>query len=212
MTRRPPSERGPHAARRGRPATGARTAEVEAGPAPAAAGRRSRGRPAERPPAPPVVRVLAMLLAFAAMVAFAVVLARLTLETSTASEPLTHNNLRPGASIREYLEQPAFVDTVRQLGGNILLGVPFGVLLPVLAPRARGLLRVVVLTAVVMVVVEVAQGTVITGRAFDIDDVILNAGGALLGSLLLGRRLGRAVHPRRRHFWHRLTRRGRRAA
>ncbi|QGV82381.1 VanZ family protein [Streptomyces ficellus] len=148
-----------------------------------------------------------MLLAFVAMVGFAVVLARLTLEPSAASESLTHSNLRPGDSIRDYLSQPAFRDTVKQLGGNIVLGIPFGVLLPVLVPRARGLLRVAVVTALVMLSVELVQGALITGRAFDIDDVLLNTTGALLGYLLIGRRLGRAVHPRRSHWWHRFTRR-----
>ncbi|MER7112562.1 VanZ family protein [Streptomyces sp. NPDC000229] len=159
----------------------------------------------DRRGAPRWGRVAAMLLAFAGMVAFAVVLARLTLEPSAASEPLTHSNLRPGDSIRDYLAQPALRDTVKQLGGNILLGVPFGVLLPVLVPRARGLLRVAAVTALVMLLVELVQGALITGRAFDIDDVLLNTSGALLGYLLIGRRLGRAVHPRRRHWWHRFT-------
>lgn len=149
-----------------------------------------------------------MLVAFAAMVAFGVVLTRLTLEPSAASEALTHSNFKPGDSIRDYLAQPAFRDTVKQIGGNILLGVPFGMLLPVLLPRTRGLVRVAVATAVTMVLVELAQGAFVTGRTFDIDDVILNTTGALLGYLLLGRRLGRAVHPRRRHWWHRYTRRG----
>ncbi|MGA5170530.1 MULTISPECIES: VanZ family protein [Streptomyces] len=159
----------------------------------------------DRRGAPRWGRAAAMLLAFAGMVAFAVVLARLTLEPSAASESLTHSNLRPGDSIRDYLGQPAFRDTVKQLGGNILLGVPFGVLLPVLVPRARGLLRVAVVTALVMLLVELVQGALITGRAFDIDDVLLNTTGALLGYLLIGRRLGRAVHPRRHHWWHRFT-------
>ncbi|MFC5801707.1 VanZ family protein [Streptomyces formicae] len=153
-------------------------------------------------PMTPVLRAAAMLLAFIATAAFSVVLARLTLEPSAASEPLTHSNLRPGDSIRDYLAQPAFRDTVKQLGGNLLLGVPFGVLLPVLLPRTRGLLRVVLVTGVVMTLVELVQGSLVTGRAFDIDDVILNTTGALLGYLVLGRRLGRAVHPRRRHWWH----------
>ncbi|MEV6400621.1 VanZ family protein [Streptomyces sp. NPDC051907] len=161
-----------------------------------------------RPAAPltPFLRVLAMAAAFAATVAFSVVLARLTLEPSAASEALTHSNLRPGDSIRAYLEQPAFLDTVKQLGGNLVMGVPFGVLLPVLVPQTRGLLRVAVATAVVMTLVELVQGSLITGRAFDVDDVILNTTGALLGYLVLGRRLGRAVHPRRSHWWHRWTR------
>ena len=85
---------------------------------------------------------------------------------------------------------------MKQIGGNILLGVPFGILVPVVAPAARGLLRVLLLTASVMLLVEFAQGALVTGRAFDIDDVILNTTGALIGYLLLGRRMSRAVHAR----------------
>ncbi|MEW1930214.1 VanZ family protein [Streptomyces sp. NPDC088360] len=166
----------------------------------------ARGAPGT-PPLSRWARAVAMLLAFAGTVAFAVMLARLTLEPSVASEPLTHSNLRPGDSIRDYLAQPAFRDTVKQLGGNIVLGLPFGMLLPVLVPRARGLLRVIAATALVMLLVELAQGFLVTGRAFDIDDVLLNTTGAVLGYLLIGRRLGRAVHPRRRHWWHRFTKR-----
>ncbi|MER5379873.1 VanZ family protein [Streptomyces sp. NPDC002688] len=143
-------------------------------------------------------RLLAMLIAFAAMVAFAVALARLTLEPSPASTALIHDNLHPGRSLRAYLDQPELRDAVKQIGGNLLLGVPFGVLLPVVAPKTRGILRVLALTAAVMLLVELVQGALITGRSFDIDDVILNTTGALVGYLLLGRRFGRAVHPRKR--------------
>ncbi len=51
-------------------------------------------------------RAFAVLLAFAAMVLFAALLSRATLQPSQAAESLTHTNLRPGASIRDYLEQP----------------------------------------------------------------------------------------------------------
>ncbi|MEU6063801.1 VanZ family protein [Streptomyces sp. NPDC047082] len=149
---------------------------------------------------PTPLRLLAMVCAFAFMVAFAVVLARLTLEPSPASVPLTHTNLHPGRSLKAYLDQPGLRDAVKQIGGNLLLGVPFGVLVPVLAPRARGLLQILLLTTIVMLLVELAQGALVTGRAFDIDDVILNTVGALGGYLLLGRRLGRSVHARvRKH-------------
>lgn len=158
-------------------------------------GRRRQATPRDGRPLPFPLRLLAMLLAFAAMVAFAAVLARLTLQPSPASEALTHSNLHPGRSLEAYLNQPALRDAVKQIGGNIVLGVPFGVLLPMLAPGTRGILRVPLLTALVMLLVELVQGAVITGRAFDIDDVILNTAGALLGYVLLGRRLGRAVHP-----------------
>ncbi|MFB7374036.1 VanZ family protein [Streptomyces sp. NPDC056222] len=149
----------------------------------------------------PWIRVGVTVLALAAMVAFGVVLARLTLQPSPASEALTHVNLRPGNSIRAYLGQPAFRDTVKQLGGNVLLGVPFGLLLPVVSPRSRGFVRIALLTVATMLLVELIQGALITGRAFDIDDVLLNTAGALLGYALVGRRLGRAVYPRQRRRW-----------
>ncbi|MER8016835.1 VanZ family protein [Streptomyces griseoluteus] len=152
---------------------------------------------AERRPLPLPIRLPIMLLAFVFMVAFAIALAKVTLEPSPASEALTHSNLRPGNSLKAYFDYGTVRDTLKQIGGNVLLGVPFGVLVPVLAPRARGVLQVLFLTALVMLMVELTQGALITGRAFDIDDVILNTTGALLGWLLLGRRLGRAVHARR---------------
>ncbi|WP_374227714.1 VanZ family protein [Streptomyces sp. CJ_13] len=160
-----------------------------------------------RGPVSPVVRALAMVAAFAGTVLFSLALARLTLEPSAASVDLVHSNVRPGHSIDAYLHGTSTTEAVRQLGGNLLLGLPFGVLLPVLLPPARGLVRVAVVTLCLMTLVELIQGALVTGRVFDIDDVILNTAGALLGYLLIGRRLGRAVHPRRHHWWHRWTRR-----
>lgn len=193
---RTPRARAPKEAK-GRAPKGTRTAkEAPAVPRTPVLQRRSLG--------PTLARAAVMALALVGMVAFAVALAKVTLVPSPASVHLIHTNLRPGASIRAYLDQPALRDTVKQIGGNILLGVPFGILLPMLFPNARGLVRVLLLTALVMVMVETAQGLIVEGRAFDIDDVILNTTGALLGYLLLGRRLGRALHPRRTHWWHRL--------
>lgn len=167
---------------------------ADAKPTSGRAERSGRSARRGRRPLPFLLRLLAMLFAFAFMVAFAVVLARLTLEPSPASAPLTHTNMRPGSSLRAYLDQPELRDAVKQIGGNLVLGIPFGILVPVLAPRTRGILRVLLLTAVVMLTVEFAQGALVTGRAFDVDDVILNTTGALIGYLLLGRRLSRAVH------------------
>ncbi|MEU9297641.1 VanZ family protein [Streptomyces sp. NPDC048266] len=164
----------------------------------------AQGRSGEEPRRPGpgrVVRALVALVALVGMVVFAIVLAGLTLNESPASVSLTHSNLTPGRSIRAYLEQPAFVETVKQLGGNVALGVPFGILLPLLSRRTRGMVRVGLLTVGTMLIVELIQGALITGRAFDIDDVLLNTSGALLGYLIIGRRMGRAVHPRTRPRW-----------
>lgn len=180
------------------------------------AGGTSRRRPARRPRVasqPPLLqrrtlgpvfaRVAVLVVAFVAMVGFAVALAKVTLVPSPGSDALVHTNLRPGATIRAYLDQPQVRDSAKQIGGNVVLGVPFGVLLPALFPRIRGALRTVLVTAVVMTLVETAQGALVEGRAFDIDDVLLNTFGALLGYVLIGRRLGHALHPPRARWWHR---------
>ncbi|MFE5301346.1 VanZ family protein [Streptomyces sp. NPDC056632] len=182
-----------------KPVSGRRIAGEPAAAEPTVAESRRRGP--DRPGPGRVVRVLVALFGLAGMVAFAAVLAKLTLGESPASVPLTHNNLTPGRSIQAYLQQPAFVETVKQLGGNVALGVPFGLLLPLLSRKTRGFVRVALVTVCTMLLVELVQGALVTGRAFDIDDVLLNTTGALLGYLLVGRRLGRAVHPRTRRRW-----------
>ncbi|MFD5031544.1 VanZ family protein [Streptomyces sp. NPDC058405] len=141
-----------------------------------------------------LLRVIITVVAFAALVAFSAVLAELTLTPSPASAEIAGSNLQPGRSLRQYAEDYTFLAACKQIGGNLLMGVPFGLILPVLVPRRARMVRVVALTAVVMVLVELAQGSIVEGRAFDVDDVIMNTSGALIGYLLLGRRIGRRFH------------------
>ncbi|MEU0690662.1 VanZ family protein [Streptomyces uncialis] len=141
-----------------------------------------------------MLRVLVASAAFLGLVAFAAVLARLTLTPSPASESIAGANLRPGHSLRQYAEDYTFLAACKQLGGNLLLGAPFGLLLPLLVPRRLRMLRMVLLTAVVMSLVELVQGAIVPGRAFDVDDVILNTSGAFFAYLLLGRRVARRYH------------------
>lgn len=152
--------------------------------------RRARARPRGRV----LLRVLVATAAFLGLVAFAAVLARLTLTPSPASESIAGANLRPGHSLRQYAEDYTFLAACKQLGGNLLLGAPFGLLLPLLVPRRLRMLRMVLLTAAVMSLVELVQGAIVPGRAFDVDDVILNTSGAFLAYLLLGRRVSRRYH------------------
>ncbi|MET8326578.1 VanZ family protein [Streptomyces sp. NPDC005181] len=132
--------------------------------------------------------------AVVALIAFSFALAKVTLTPSPASEDLVRANLRPGRSLRQYAEDYTFLAACKQAGGNLLLGVPFGILLPILVPRRLRMLRMVMLTGTVMVVIELVQGALVAGRAFDIDDVILNTSGALLGYLLVGRRISHRYH------------------
>lgn len=141
-----------------------------------------------------LLQAVILVTAFLAMVGFSVVLAKVTLTPSPASQDLVTSNLRPGRSLRQYAEDYTFLAACKQAGGNLVLGMPFGVLLPVLVPRRLRMIRMVVLTVLVIVVVELVQGALVQGRAFDVDDVILNTAGALLAYLLLGRRLSHRYH------------------
>ncbi|MGW0937017.1 VanZ family protein [Streptomyces sp. NPDC002666] len=141
-----------------------------------------------------LLQVAILVAVLLAMVGFSVVLAKVTLTPSPASQDLVTSNLRPGRSLRQYAEDYTFLAACKQAGGNIVLGMPFGVLLPVLVPRRLRMIRMVLLTVLVIVVVELVQGALVAGRAFDIDDVILNTTGALLGYLVLGRRLSHRYH------------------
>nr|WTB28922.1 VanZ family protein [Streptomyces sp. NBC_00830] len=141
-----------------------------------------------------LLRALVLVATVLALAAFSVALAKVTLTPSPASEDLVRANLRPGRSLRQYAEDYTFLAACKQAGGNLLLGVPFGILLPILVPRRLRMLRMVLLTVTVMVVIELVQGALVTGRAFDIDDGILNTSGALLGYLLVGRRISHHYH------------------
>ncbi|MFD9500066.1 VanZ family protein [Streptomyces sp. NPDC060035] len=140
------------------------------------------------------LRVLVLAVAFLSLVAFSVVLAQVTLTPSPASEGIVTSNLQPGRSLRQYAQDYTFLAACKQAGGNLLLGAPFGVLLPILVPRRLRMIRMVLLTVLVMAVVELTQGALVAGRAFDIDDVILNTSGALLGYALVGRRISHRYH------------------
>ncbi|MFF1688183.1 MULTISPECIES: VanZ family protein [unclassified Streptomyces] len=141
-----------------------------------------------------VARALIAGFAFVALVAFSAVLARLTLTPSPASADVAGSNMRPGHSLRQYAESYTFLGACKQIGRNLLLGAPFGLLLPVLVPRKGRMMRVLAVTVLVMALVELAQGAIVEGRAFDVDDVILNTTGALIAYFLIGRRIGHSYH------------------
>lgn len=70
--------------------------------------------------------------------------------------------------------------SVINLGGNVVLFVPLGIFLPLLYKPLRRLWRVMLVTALIIVLVEVGQVLTLLGRC-DVDDVILNVLGAAIG-------------------------------
>ncbi len=197
-----PRKAGPRKARPGKAAPGKAAAPAKAVPRPVAddpsTQRRGSGVGAR------IVRALVGTVALFAFTVCAAVVLKLTLTSSPASVGIAHTNLDPGKSIRLYLDQPSVREAALQIGGNILIGVPFGLLLPMITPRARGLLRVVLTTAFVVLVLELAQHFFVRGRSFDVDDLILAAVGAVVGYVPVGRYLSLRVHPGHRHWWQRL--------
>lgn len=99
-------------------------------------------------------------------------------------------NLIPFHSVQEYLADLFGTDPVKtraaviNLGGNVLLFVPFGFLIPVLFAKFRSLSRVLLLMAAVMTAVEILQLLTCRGHC-DVDDLILNLTGVAAGFLSL---------------------------
>ncbi|WP_030166148.1 VanZ family protein [Spirillospora albida] len=152
--------------------------------------------PAERgAPAPwyvIVFRAVAALAALALLGVFFYYAFRLTL-TPVRDHGQAGGNTDPGRSLRFYLDRPPS-EAVRQLGGNLALLAPLGVLLPLVTAGLRGPVRLILLTGLISLAIEAVQGLFVIGRAFDVDDVILNVTGVVLAYLLLGRYLSRRVH------------------
>ena len=92
-------------------------------------------------------------------------------------------NLTPFLEIRRfwnYREILGVKAVFINLAGNILAFVPFGAILPVISRRFRGFFRVMLLGFSFSLLVECTQLVTRVGT-FDVDDLILNTLGAMIG-------------------------------
>ncbi len=99
-------------------------------------------------------------------------------------------NLVPLQGILRMIDNASiFDDEVTQrivfinLAGNVLLFSPFGIAIPLLEKRLNRVWLVVLLGLAFSLVIELAQ-TFLIVRVFDVDDLILNAAGTLIGFLV----------------------------
>ena len=95
-------------------------------------------------------------------------------------------NLVPFHTIVLQAEYESEWQKVRQLGGNVLVFAPFGILLPWAAPGFARLRRLLLAGFALSVAIELGQLAVSAGlgytyRVSDVDDVILNVTGVMLG-------------------------------
>ncbi|WP_448702333.1 VanZ family protein [Mucilaginibacter sp. AW1-3] len=90
------------------------------------------------------------------------------------------------------------IHTLENVPGNVVLFFPLGVLLPVLSPAFRSLKSIFLTALVFSFSIELTQfiwqhfGNY---RSVDIDDIILNTLGGVLGYAFAGRRLAKSAKP-----------------
>ena len=83
-------------------------------------------------------------------------------------------------TIRMYIDYSYMLNSFENLVGNVVVFIPFGFLLPYVLKRGRNFL-VMLLNAFLFVLgIEVFQLFSASG-AFDVDDILLNCFGAVLG-------------------------------
>lgn len=111
-----------------------------------------------------------------------------------------YSNLVPFKTIQFYMDAPQEWDSLANLAGNLALFGPLGLLLPVLLPKVDSFWRIGVTSLLFSLLLEVTQLVGGLG-SFDVDDLLLNLVGGLLGWLVYragSALLGRAGRRRRR--------------
>lgn len=83
---------------------------------------------------------------------------------------------------------------------NILLFIPFGCLLPIGIKRCRRFTRVTSCAAALSICIEILQYVFRCGKT-EVNDVIMNLAGTILGYLLFGIFLGAIILSRRIHYF-----------
>ena len=91
-------------------------------------------------------------------------------------------NLEPGFTIRSMLEKGSWGQKMVNLAGNVLIFAPLGFFVPLLWKALRRWWAALGLSAAVSLLIEFLQ--LFLGRSVDVDDLILNTLGGLMGYLL----------------------------
>ena len=92
-------------------------------------------------------------------------------------------NLTPFAEINRYLtyrESFTWENLITNLAGNILVFVPFGMLIPIIRRKKTGFFYIFFMTFLFSLFIESVQLITRVG-VFDVDDLIMNTVGGILG-------------------------------
>jgi len=102
------------------------------------------------------------------------------LPADPAPGQIVGHNFIPLRTVGIYLANLDSAFWVGQMVGNLLLLLPFGLLGPVVFPWLNRWLRVLVASLALSTAIELAQPW-IPDRSADVDDLLLNVAGAILG-------------------------------
>jgi glycopeptide antibiotics resistance protein len=102
---------------------------------------------------------------------------------------LQSNNLIPFRTIGGILSANSFANDIRNIGGNLLLLVPFGFLYPLVFRRSNRVVKMILIGFAVSLLIETSQWIIsailgFTYRSFDVDDLLLNTLGSCIGYLV----------------------------
>jgi glycopeptide antibiotics resistance protein len=166
--------------------------------------RRPRTLPGGEPLVPAVLQVLSV-----AYVAFVLAMTLLPIQWSHELS-LYRNNWRPQlVPVTPLLSTVLFdrdrVTMIAEVLGNVLMFVPLGCLLPLVVRWLNSWRRVLLVAGATSVAIELYQLRMPGIRRADVNDVLANALGAVLGWLalaLVGRWLARAGKPTPRQLAH----------
>lgn len=95
-------------------------------------------------------------------------------------------NLKPFTEIKRYLnyiQELGYFYVILNLAGNVICFMPLGFVLPVLSNRKWGIFRITFVSFLASVLVELIQLVSKLGSC-DVDDIIMNTCGGLLGYIL----------------------------
>lgn len=93
-------------------------------------------------------------------------------------------NFVPFSTIISYIVSDNFTVSVQNILGNIVIFIPFGFLLPILISRFQKLVTMLLVSFCFSLTFEIIQLLFPILGSFDVDDLILNTLGALLGFML----------------------------
>jgi len=108
------------------------------------------------------------------------IVARINTINMSRSEGLWNCNLILFRSISHYLHHIARPHGYLNFLGNIIPFIPIGFLIPINYYKLRGFIKTLLMSLIFIIVIEAIQFVTMLGY-FDIDDIVLNLLGSLIG-------------------------------